>query len=112
MDKEQFRDRIKKSIDELFEVFDELDARKDELKEKSRARYNEIINEMKDWESKFESKQRQAKEGGDPHWEEAKQAFARSAGAFRDAMENLASFLRNSPPPPGPKGQNDSQNPL
>lgn len=101
MEKEQFRERIKKSIDELFEAFDELDARKDELREKSKAKYNEIMNEIKDWETTFESKRRQAKDGNDPRWEEAKQAFGRSARAFRDAMENLASFLRNSPPSSG-----------
>ncbi len=99
MEKEDIRDRMKKSIDELFEAINRLDARKDELKDKSKAKFEEILAEIKDWELKMESKHRQAQDGGDKSWEEAKQAFGKSAHAFREAVENLASFLRNTPPP-------------
>jgi hypothetical protein len=99
MEKENIRDRMKKSIDELFDAINRLDSRKDELKDKSKAKFDEILSEIKDWESKFEAKHRQSHEGGDKSWDEAKQAFGRSAHAFREAVENLASFLRNTPPP-------------
>jgi hypothetical protein len=99
MEKENIRDRMKKSIDELFDAINKLDARKDELKDKSKAKFDEILAEIKEWESKIESKHRHAQDGGDKTWDEAKQAFGRSAHAFREALENLASFLRNTPPP-------------
>ena len=100
MEKDKFRDRIKKSIDELFASIDELDSRKDELKDRTREKYDEIMAEIKKLEAILESKSRKAREGQDPNWDEAKRAFKKSAVAFRDALDNLASFLRGSPSAP------------
>jgi SMC interacting uncharacterized protein involved in chromosome segregation len=100
MEKDTFRERIKKSIDELFASIDELDSKKDELKDKTKAKYSEIMAEVKKLESVLEARHRRAQEADDPNWEEAKKAFKQSAKSFREAFENLASYLKKSPPPP------------
>jgi hypothetical protein len=99
MEKDNIRERIKKSIDELFDAIDKLDSRKDEMKDKSKAKFNEILNEIKEWESRIEYKHIHSEGTEDKSWEEAKQAFGRSVQAFREALENLASYLRKTPPP-------------
>lgn len=101
MEKDKFRERIKKSIDDLFASIDELDSRKGELKEKTKAKYNEIMAEIKQLEAILEARHRRVQDTEDPDWEEAKKAFKKSAVAFREAFENLASYLKKSPPPPG-----------
>ena len=100
MEKDKLRERIKKSIDDLFASIDELDSRKGELREKSKAKYNEIMAEIKQLETVLESRHRRVQGSEDPHWEETKKAFKKSAEAFREAFENLAAYLRKSPPPP------------
>lgn len=99
MEKDKFRDRIKKSIDELFASIDELDSRKYELKDKTKAKYNEIMAEIKQLEAVLEARQHRAQTTEDKNWEEAKRAFKQSALSFREAFENLASYLKKSPPP-------------
>ncbi len=101
MEKDKFRDRIKKSIDDLFASIDELDSKKDELKDKAKVKYNEIIAQIKQLEASLEAKNRRIQSSDDPDWEEAKKAFKKSAESFRQAFENLATYLKKSPPPPG-----------
>ncbi|HZH73299.1 MAG TPA: hypothetical protein VFD91_12455 [Mariniphaga sp.] len=98
MEKDKIRDRIKKSIDDLFAAIDDLDSRKDEVKGKSKEKFQEILAEIKRLESILENKSRQAREGDDPSWEEAKRSFKQSAHSFREALENLIAFLRKDPP--------------
>ncbi len=97
MEKDKFRERIKKSIDELFASIDELDSRKGELKDKSKAKYNEIMAEIKQLEAVIEAKHQRVQNTDDKNWEEAKKAFRQSAVSFREAFENLASYLKKSP---------------
>lgn len=98
MEKDKVRDRLKKSIDELFAAIDDLDSRKDELKGKTKVKFQEILAEIKRIESILESKSRQARQGDDPSWAEAKRSFKQSAQSFREALENLVTFLRKEPP--------------
>ncbi len=101
MEKDKFRARIKKSIDDLFASIDELDSKKDELKDKTKAKYNEIMAEIKQLEASLEATHRRMQSADDSNWEEAKKAFKKSAESFREAFENLAAYLKKSPPPPG-----------
>lgn len=101
MEKDKFKERIKRSIDDLFASIDELDSKKGELKDRTKAKYTEIMAEIKQLEAVLEAKHRRAQKTDDPNWEEAKKAFKKSAEAFREAFENLASYLKKSPPPEG-----------
>lgn len=100
MEKDKFRDRIKKSIDELFASIDELDSRKEELKDKTKAKYHEVMAEIKQLEAVLEARHQRVQHADDRNWEEAKKAFKQSAASFREAFENLATYLKKSPPPP------------
>ncbi len=97
MEKDKFRDRLKKSIDDLFASIDELDSRKGELKDKTIAKYEEIMAEIKQLEAVLEARHHRAQNTDDKNWEEAKRAFKRSAVSFREAFENLATYLKKSP---------------
>ena len=101
MEKDKYRERIKRSIDELFATIDDLDSKRGDVLEKAKLKYNEIMAQIKQLEASLEKKSRQAREGEEPGWEEAKKAFRNSALSFREAMENLISFIRKSSPPTG-----------
>lgn len=107
MEKDKFKDRIKKSIDDLFAYIDEMDSKKGELKDKTKAKYNEIMAEIKQLETALEARSRRVQDTEDPNWEEVKKAFKKSAESFREAFENLASYLKKSSPPPGKDKDND-----
>jgi uncharacterized coiled-coil DUF342 family protein len=97
MEKETFRERLKKGIDELSAAISDLDTKKDELKEKSKAKYNEIMASIKKIEAELELKNRQLELSDDPRWEEAKKQFTKSAHSFRQALEHLVSLLKSPP---------------
>ena|SRR5690606_17344378 len=99
MGKDKFKEQIKKGIDDLFASIDELDSRKDEYKGKLKDKYNDIMSEIKLLEAKVEARHRRMQQNDDPDWEEARNAFRRSAESFKEAFENLVAFLRKSPPP-------------
>jgi predicted RNA-binding protein (virulence factor B family) len=95
MEREKFSERLKKSIDELFATINDLDSKKDELKKKSKVKYNEIMASIKKIEAELEQKNRQMELSDDPRWEEAKNQFTKSAHSFRQALEQLVSFLKS-----------------
>lgn len=47
MKREEFRQKAKRGIDELFAKIEELEAKSGDLKEKSKAKYKEIMAEIK-----------------------------------------------------------------
>jgi hypothetical protein len=98
MNKEKFREEAKKGIDELFDQIEELISKKVELKEKSKAKYNKIMAEIKQIEADLEAKYKRWEESGDNKWTEAKEAFSKSAESFREAFKHLASLFKSSPP--------------
>jgi hypothetical protein len=57
--------------------------------------------EIKQLEAILEKKHHQFQHADDKNWEEAKNAFNKSAVSFREALDNLAAFLKKSSPPPG-----------
>ncbi|MGC9355127.1 MAG: hypothetical protein ACP5D9_14875, partial [Mariniphaga sp.] len=72
MSREEFKEKAKKGIDELFARIEELEAKSGDLKEKSKAKYREIMAEIKEIEAELEARYKKLEESGDSKWTEAK----------------------------------------
>ena len=97
MEKDKFKERLKKSIDKLFESIDELDSRKGEFSEKAKEKYHEVMAEIKQVETNIEAWHQRMQRNNDPEWEETRNSFKNSANSFKVAFENLINYLKKSP---------------
>ena len=97
MNREKFKEKAKKGIDDLFARIEELESQKEDLKEKSKAKYREIMAEIKEIEADLEAKFRRMDDAGDGKWAEAKEAFSQSAESFKEAFKHLASLFKSQP---------------
>jgi outer membrane murein-binding lipoprotein Lpp len=97
MNREEFREKAKKGIDELFAKIEELEAKSGDLKEKSKVKYREIMAEIKEIEAELEAKYKKLEESGDSKWADTKAAFSKSAEAFKEAFQHLTSLFKNQP---------------
>ena len=95
MDKQTFKENAKKSIDDIFAKINELEAKKDNVKEKVKGDYNEIIADLKSKQDVLQTNYKELKNATEDKWEEAKDAFSSALESFKEGFVKITSFLRN-----------------
>jgi chromosome segregation ATPase len=99
MEREEFKQKAKQSIDDLFVTIENLEARMEkaraDIKEKYKDELTALHNKMADLQAKYDNLENSV-EG---KWDEVKDAFSASADSFKDAFTKLGSIFRNNPKP-------------
>ncbi len=93
-DKENFKKKAKKSIDEIFAKFDKLEAKKDNIKEKGKAEYKEIMADLKSKKADLQQKYDKLENATEDKWEEVKQTFSKAADSFEEGFSKIGSLTK------------------
>ncbi len=93
MDKEDFKNKAKKSIDDIFEKINELEAKQDKVKEHIKAEYEEKLNILKTKKKELQAKHEELFNASDEKWDEVKSTFSSAADSFKEGFSKIASLL-------------------
>ncbi len=93
MNKEDFKKKAKKSIDDIFAKIDELEAKKDKVKEDAKAEYEEKLNNLKTKRKELQAKYDALNNASDEKWEDVKSTFSSATDSFKDGFSKIASLI-------------------
>jgi hypothetical protein len=94
MDKENFKNNAKKTIDEIFVKIDELEAKKDKALGHAKAEYEEKLSKLKLKKDELQIKYDKLVEASEEDWEEVKKAFSSASESFKDGFSKIASLFK------------------
>jgi len=94
MEKQEFREKAKQSIDEIFDKIEELKARKAEAKAEFQDTYKEQIEVLEVKKAELEVKYNNLLDVAEDKWEEVKQAFSESTVSFKEGFSKLFSVFK------------------
>lgn len=93
MNKEDFKKKAKKSIDDIFAKIDELEAKKDKVKGDAKAKYEEKLNKLKTKKKELQAKYDALVNASDEKWEEEKSTFSSATDSFKEGFSKIASMV-------------------
>lgn len=93
MDKENFKKRAQKSLNDLFTMIDELEAKKDKVKADSKAEYDEKISMLKSQRDNLQAKYNELIKASDEKWGEVKNTFSSAADSFKEGLSKISSLF-------------------
>lgn len=93
MDRENFKNKAKENIDELFAKIDELEARKDKAIGDVKTGYEEKLAELKAQKEELVSKYNQLVDSSEENWEEVKETFQSATDSFKEGFSKIASLF-------------------
>jgi peptidoglycan hydrolase CwlO-like protein len=94
MEREKFKTKAKKSIDDIFAKINELESKRDKVREDAKGEYDERISNLKTRREELQKKYESLKKAGDDKWEEAKKTFSSSADSFKEGFSKLSGLFR------------------
>ena len=94
MDRENFKNKAKQSIDEIFAKIDELEAKKDKAFEGAKIEYEVKITELKAKKEELTAKYNKLMDSSDENWEEVKNAFSSASESFKEGFSKIGSLFK------------------
>jgi hypothetical protein len=94
MDKENFKNKAKQSIDDIFAKIDELEAKKDKAIGEAKIEYEKRILELKSKKVELQAKYNKLVNASDENWEEVKNAFSSASDSFKEGFSKIASLFK------------------
>ncbi|MBC8343575.1 MAG: hypothetical protein H8E61_06305 [Bacteroidetes bacterium] len=96
MDKQEFKQKAKQGIDEIFVKIDGLEAKKDVVKDEVKEKYTEQIEDLKSKKYDLQEKYNWLIESADDKWEETKISFTKAFDSFKDGLADIADLFKKS----------------
>lgn len=93
MNKENFKKRAQKSLNDLFSMIDELEAKKDKVKADSKAEYDEKISMLKSQKDNLQAKYNELIKASDEKWGQVKNTFSDAADSFKEGLSKISSLF-------------------
>lgn len=93
MEREEFKEKAKKSIDDLFAEIEKLEARMKQAKADAKVKYKDEIDELKQKKAEMQGILDQVENAVEDKWEEVKTAFNESAPSFKEGFARLAKIF-------------------
>lgn len=94
MDREIFKKKAEKSIDYIFAKIDKLEAKKDDVKEKAKAEYKEIMVDLKSKKADLQEKYKKLENTTEDKWEEVKKTFSVATDSFEEGFSKIGSLFK------------------
>ncbi len=94
MTREEFKEKAKQGIDDLFTKIDELEKKKDDVTDDLKSNYNEQITELNKRKDELKSKFLKLMGATDKDWEEHKSSFNSTYDTFKEGYYKLSSFFK------------------
>lgn len=93
-DREIFKKKAKESIDDIFAKIDKLDAKKDNVKEKAKAEYKELMVDLKSKKTDLQAKYKKLENATEDKWGEVKKTFSVAADSFEEGFSKIGSLFK------------------
>jgi uncharacterized protein YgfB (UPF0149 family) len=93
-ERETFKKKAKESIDDIFAKIDKLEAKKDNVKENAKTKYNEIMADLKFKKVDLQAKYKKLEDATDYKWEEVKKTFSIAADSFEEGFSKIGSLFK------------------
>ena len=94
MDKQEFKEKAKKGIDDIFIKIDELEAKKDIVKNEAKEKYHKQIEEMKEKKNDLREKYDHLMLSADEKWEDTKIAFSKAFDSFKKGLMEIGDLFK------------------
>jgi len=94
MTREEFKEKAKQGIDELFTKIDELEKKKDDVTDDLKNSYNDQISELNKRKEELKLKFLKLMGATDQDWEEHKNSFDSTYATFKEGYYKLSSFFK------------------
>jgi len=92
MNKEEYKAKANQRIDEISAKINDLKAKKESVKQGSKDKYIESINNLETKKADLQSKYEDLMNATDEKWEEVKNAFSEAADSFKEGFSKIASL--------------------
>jgi len=93
MEREEFKEKAKKSIDDLFIRIEKLEAKMKQAKADTKVKYKDEIDELKQKKAEMQGLLDKVENAVEGKWEEVKAAFNESAPSFKEGFARLAKIF-------------------
>jgi hypothetical protein len=93
MEREEFKQKAKQSIDDIFATIENLEAKMDKAKADAKVKYKDEIDALKQKKADLQSKYDSLEDAVEDKWEEVKNAFTESAGSFKEGFARLGQIF-------------------
>ncbi|SDB92828.1 sll1863 family stress response protein [Williamwhitmania taraxaci] len=94
MDKQTFKENAKKSIDDIFAKIEELEAKNENFKERSKIEYDENLAELKAKRDELQAKYRELENATEEKWDEVKIAFSSASESFKEGFSKITALFK------------------
>ncbi len=94
MTREEFKEKAKNSIDDIFAKLDELEVKKNKAQEDVKQKYEQRKAELSAKRADLQMKYQELSTVSEGKWEEAKKDFYKSLDSLKDGFSKLASIFR------------------
>lgn len=93
MNKEEFKAKAAKSIDEVAAKIDELKAKKESVEHHVKSDYEQAIKTLGNKKVEIQAKYDDLKDASEDKWEEAKEAFSSASDSFKEGLSKISSLF-------------------
>lgn len=93
MNRQEFKEKAKKTLDDVFSRIEDLEKKSQRVSEKAKTEFNEEIAELKIQKAKLEKKYHELENAGEEQWEKAKSIFKESSDSFKQGFEKLGKLV-------------------
>ena len=95
MEREEFKEKAKQSIDDLFVQIEKLEAKMKKAKADAKIKYKDEIDELRQKKAEMQSVLDKVENAVEGKWEEVKAAFNESAPSFKEGFARLGKIFSN-----------------
>lgn len=88
MERNEYRENVKKAIDEIFDQIEALKAKADNASEKVRQMYQEKIIELELLRNQMEAKLNELANSADSKWDEMKETLNSNLESFKEGFKS------------------------
>ena len=89
MEKENFKNKASRSIDEIFEKIDELEAKKDKALDAAKVEFEKMISDLHLKKDELLASYAKLFNESEENWEEVKYEFASAEVSFEEGIERI-----------------------
>jgi hypothetical protein len=94
MDQQEFKEKAKQSIDDIFARIDELKQKRGTIEADLKGTIDEQIKKMEAKKIELELKYKDLIDANEEKWDEVKDAFSQSADSFKEGFSKLKSIFK------------------
>lgn len=92
MERDKFKDDAKKMVDDIFNKIDEMEMKKDKVKDSAKERYMNQVAELKTKKNELKKSYENLLETTEGNWDDAKKSFTQSTNHFKKGLQELITY--------------------